>query len=82
MTPIGAQEEKELARRESHGIAVSLRWDPETGDVSVLVEDSELAESFVVRAEPEHALKVFHHPYAYARNLPRAQGARMTGRYE
>jgi hypothetical protein len=64
MTPIETQEEKELARRESDGIAVSLRWDPETGDVSVLVEDSELGESFVVRAEPEQALQVFHHPYA------------------
>jgi hypothetical protein len=68
MTPIEMQEEKELACRESDGIAVSLRWNPDTGDVSVLVEDSELGESFVVRAEPEQALQVFHHPYAYARH--------------
>jgi hypothetical protein len=70
MTPIETQEEKELACRESDGIVVSLRWDSETGDVSVLVEDSRLGESFVVRAEPEQALQVFHHPFAYARNLP------------
>jgi hypothetical protein len=57
---------KELAFREGGGIAVSLRWDPDAGDVSVLVEDSELGERFVVRAEPEQALQVFHHPYAYA----------------
>jgi hypothetical protein len=67
MTRIETQEDKELASRESDGIAVSLRWDPETGNVSVLVEDSKLGERFVVRAEPEQALQVFHHPYAYAR---------------
>jgi hypothetical protein len=70
MTQIEKQEEKELAYRESYGIAISLRWNQETGDVSVLVEDSELGESFVVPAEPEQALQVFHHPYVYAPNLP------------
>ena len=71
MTRIETQEDKELASRESDGIAVSLRWDPETGNVSVLVEDSKLGERFVVRAEPEQALQVFHHPYAYARSRQR-----------
>jgi hypothetical protein len=74
MTPIETQDEKELAFRGSAGIAVSLRWNPDTGDVFVLVEDSELGESFVVRAEPEQALQVFHHPYAYARNVPVHKG--------
>jgi hypothetical protein len=69
VTQIARRIEKELAFRDSGGIAVSLRWNRETGDVSVLVEDSELRESFVVRAEPEQALEVFHHPYAYARNV-------------
>jgi hypothetical protein len=69
MTPIERQEDKELAYRESDGIAVSLRWNRQTGDVSVLVEDSELGE-FLVPAAPEQALQVFHHPYAYAPNLP------------
>jgi len=55
----------ELACRESGGVAVSLRWNPETGNVFVLVEDSGLGESFVVQAEPEQALQVFHHPYAH-----------------
>jgi hypothetical protein len=60
------RQEEELAYRENAGIAVSLRWNPDTGDVSVLVEDSELGESFVLPAAPEQALQVFHHPYAYA----------------
>ena len=53
-TQVGRQGE-ELAYRENGGIAVSLRWNRETGDVSVFVEESELGESFVVPAEPEQA---------------------------
>jgi hypothetical protein len=64
MTRIERQE-KELAYRENDGLAVSLRWNPETDEVSVLVEDTELGESFVVPAMPDRALQVFHHPYAY-----------------
>jgi hypothetical protein len=66
MTPIETQHEKELACRESDGIAVSLRWNPETGDISVTVEDSQLGKTLVLRAEPQQALQVYHHPYAYA----------------
>jgi hypothetical protein len=73
MTRIERQE-KGLAHRESDGIAVSLHWNPKTGDISVLVEDSDLDESFVVRAEPEQALQVFHHPYAYARKVAAHKG--------
>jgi hypothetical protein len=69
MTQIERQEEKELAYRESDGVAVSLRWNRETGDIRVLVVDSELG-SFVVPAAPDQALQVFHHPYAHTPNLP------------
>jgi hypothetical protein len=69
MTQIERHEERELAYREGDGIAVSLRWNRQTGDVSVLVEDSELGE-FLVPAAPEQALQVFYHPYAYAPNPP------------
>jgi hypothetical protein len=65
VTPIERQEE-ELAYREGAGIAVSLRWNRQTGDVRIVVEDGELGESFVLPAAPEQALRVFHHPYAYA----------------
>jgi hypothetical protein len=53
-----ARQADEPAHRESHGISVSLRWNRETGDISVLVEDSALGESFVVPAQPEQALLV------------------------
>jgi hypothetical protein len=70
MTQIESQDERELANRESAGIAVSLRWNRETGDVSVVVEVSRPGGSFVVPAVPERPLQVFHHPYAYAGNVP------------
>jgi hypothetical protein len=52
------------AYRQGGGIAVLLRWNREMGDVSVLVEDRKLGESFVVRPNPDRALQVFHHPRA------------------
>jgi hypothetical protein len=61
-----ARQAAELAYRENDGISVSLRCNRETGDISVLVEDSELGEGFVVPAQPQQPLQVFHHPYAYA----------------
>ena len=78
MTRIETQE-KELAYRESDGIAVSLRWNRETGDVSVVVEDSRLGETFVLPAASEQALQVFRHLYAYASNVP-THKARATAR--
>jgi hypothetical protein len=69
MTQIERQAEKELAYRESDGVAFSLRRNPETGRVSVLVEDNELGESFVVPAAPDQALQAFHHRYAYTPSL-------------
>ena len=62
MTPIKRQEDKELAYRESDGISVSLRCNRETGDVSVLVEDSKLGESFVVPAAVASSTTAFTAP--------------------
>jgi hypothetical protein len=70
-----ARHADELAYRERDGISVTLRWNRETGDISILVEDSELGESFVVPAQPEQALQVFHRRHAYAPNLPRTRRA-------
>lgn len=77
MTRIDTQE-NELGYRESDGIAVSLRWNRETGDVSVLLEDSRLGESFVLPAASEQALQV-HHPYAHAPICPRKTRAQPRG---
>ena len=60
---------EELDRRESNGIAVSLLWHRRSNRLSVVVEDSQLGESFTLPARPDNARDVFTHPYAYAQPL-------------
>ncbi len=57
---------EELDYRENDGIAVSLLWHRTSNRLSVLVEDSQLGESFTLPACPDNARDVFTHPYAYA----------------
>jgi hypothetical protein len=57
---------EELASRESAGIHVSLFWSREDNTLSVVVRDSRTGEEFTVAAEPEEAMDVFRHPFAYA----------------
>lgn len=56
---------RELDRRRSHGIEVTLSWSPERNTLFVTVVD-DTGDSFELAAEPHEALDVFHHPYAYA----------------
>jgi hypothetical protein len=57
---------KELAYRESNGLAVTLYWHSGTNRVSVTVEDASSGELFELEARPAEALDLFHHPYAHA----------------
>ena len=67
MTPLARTETmEELDHRESNGIAVSLLWHRRSNQLSVLVEDDKLGESFTLPARPDNARDVFTHPYAYA----------------
>ena len=72
MTATTTQLMRELDRRTSDGIDVRLLWRQVDGRVHVAVSDTKTGESFTVEVrEGENALKVFHHPYAYAdRHLP------------
>src|SRR5256885_5484161 len=70
MTPFALNETtEELDYRENDGIAVSLVWHRWTNRLSVVVEDSQLDESFTLAASPDNARDVFNHPYAYAQPL-------------
>jgi hypothetical protein len=60
---------RELDHRISDGIDVTLRWDPRTNGVSVVVRDDRLDDSIAFEVDPGDALCAFHHPYAYAANL-------------
>jgi hypothetical protein len=61
---------RELDHRTSDGIDVTLRWDPLTNEVSVVVHDERRSESLAFGVDPAEALCAFHHPYAYAANVP------------
>ena len=57
---------KELAFRESNGVAVTLYWHSRTNRVSVTVYDARSDELFELDADPVEALDLFHHPFAHA----------------
>jgi hypothetical protein len=68
MTSVTAyQGTRELAFRSNDGMAVALLWHTATDLLSVVVSDSRTGETFeLVLDRDDHAMDVFHHPYAYA----------------
>jgi hypothetical protein len=57
---------QELDYRSTDGIAVSLRWNRATDELTVTVADSRTGHCFEIPARKDNALDVFHHPFAYA----------------
>jgi hypothetical protein len=57
---------RELASRDSDGLAVSLLWNTATDGVKVTVEDSRLDRDFELHVAGADALAAFHHPFAFA----------------
>ena len=57
---------RELDRRKSDGIEVTLLWNARTKAVFVSVVEERSAASFQFEVPPANALDAFHHPYAYA----------------
>lgn len=57
---------KELARRQTDGVVVSLQWRRADDRVTVVVDDTRTGERFSIPARRENALEVFYHPFAYA----------------
>jgi hypothetical protein len=57
---------RELASRESNGLAVVLLWHTARGVVTVSVADSRTGDRFELAVENERALDAFYHPFAYA----------------
>lgn len=57
---------RELDHRRGDGVDVKLLWNPRTDQVSIVVEDERLAETFVLDVPGSDALEAFTHPYAYS----------------
>jgi hypothetical protein len=57
---------RELASRESDGLAVRLVWHPSEDAVTVSVTDSRTGDRFKLAVDRKRALDAFYHPFAYA----------------
>ena len=57
---------RELAVRASNGTQVRLLWRQGTRQLWVEVWEPATSSALRIQAQPENALEVFHHPYAYA----------------
>lgn len=57
---------RELDRRTTHGLEVTLRWDAATNRVFVSVVEDHDGASFGFEVAAADASDGFHHPYAYA----------------
>lgn len=57
---------EELAVRGTDGLVVSLLWSRSDDELTVVVTDVRLGESFEVAVGSANPLQVFYHPYAYA----------------
>ncbi len=57
----------ELDGRHSAGIDVQLLWDRRTHALTVVAHDVKTDETVAIEVEPEQALDVFHHPFAYTK---------------
>ena len=59
-------ERRELARRSSAGVDVTLYWHPTLDELVVRVCDERHGDHFEIRPQRHLALDVYYHPYAYA----------------
>ena len=57
---------RELAHREHDGVEVTLLWHPADNHLSVVVVDRTNDAAFELVVDPDEAMDVFEHPYAYA----------------
>jgi hypothetical protein len=64
-TTLSIDDWRELARRENHGLAVSLHWSKKAAQVRLTVVDSTSGEEFELPVAGPDALEAFHHPFAY-----------------
>jgi hypothetical protein len=63
--PLRRRAFRELAHRANEGLEVTLVWRPDTDALKVCVCDHKNGAYFEIRPEPDQALVVFNHPYAY-----------------
>jgi hypothetical protein len=68
-TDTTAEPYRELACRANDGVEVVLFWHQVTNELTVTVSDERTGGYYEIPADPDKALDVFHHPYAYAASM-------------
>ena len=61
---------RELARRTSGGIEVTLYWSAHDNSVTVEVWQPASEETLLISVSPERALDAFYHPFAHLLRAP------------
>lgn len=56
---------RELARRISGGMEITLYWSPADNSTRIEVWQPDSGETLAFSVPPEHALDAFHHPFAH-----------------
>ena len=56
---------RELARRVTGGLEITLYWRVDNNSTSVQIRQGESDDAFLFAVAPEHALDAFYHPFAH-----------------
>jgi hypothetical protein len=80
MTATAFPKRRELARRTSDGIEVTLFWSKPSNRVAIAVLDTRSDEALEFEVEGRAALDAFNHPFAYAATQPLATSPRCASR--
>ena len=59
---------RELARRITGGLEITLCWDSRDNSTSIHLHHAATDQTISFRVPPRHALDAFHHPFAHLRN--------------
>jgi len=65
VTQVGGRTVAELAARRRDGLEVTLLWSRRSGALWVVVLHVATGERFTIDADPDNALDVYYHPFAY-----------------
>jgi hypothetical protein len=72
ITTLTAAARRELARRVTGGLEITLYWDAHDNTTSIEVHQTATAETIAFPVAGDRALDAFHHPFAH---LPRQRAA-------
>ena len=61
---------RELARRVTGGLAITLFWHPRDNSTSVEIHQAATDETIRFRVPSDRALDAFHHPFAHLEDRP------------